>query len=299
MEQLKILGSSILKEQQIDDLSPDMSEPHIRKNQPGNIVHCIISSTGYCRVTKNSTSDGKEWYLNALTTEQDKKQAQQQLQADMRKAEANIRKQGRELFMNGCLSSGFIGAGCQAYFVFGGKDPFTGKPLTKDERILMGAGFAVQTAGVYANIASRKAIPFNPNIEQHMSKYDGFTQKRGISGTHNQLEFNKAVELHDIKILSQESTSTAGIYNIKYQIPAKDRAGNIVGYKANIFQKTVYNPNIFSDDVMFNYGKQAAKNSYHFAISNKKTQYNSRFKGVNFRIYIDPKTGNISNFHPQ
>lgn len=70
-------------------------------------------------------------------------------------------------------------------------------------------------------------MSFNPNIKNHLSNFDGLTQKGGISGIHNLYSFNQAAATNGVKVLSETPTSVAGITTVRYQIPAYDRAGNI------------------------------------------------------------------------
>ncbi len=90
-----------------------------------------------------------------------------------------------------------------------------------------------------------EGISFNPNIENHLSGFDGLTQKSGISGTHNLDAFSQAASSNGLKVLSETPSSVEGIAIIEYQIPAYDRAGNVIGYKDKSFTKTVYDPKVF------------------------------------------------------
>lgn len=90
-------------------------------------------------------------------------------------------------------------------------------------------------------------MSFNPNIKSHLSNFDGLTQKSGTSGTHNLDAFNQVAAANSVKVLSETPTSVAGVTTVRYQIPAYDRAGNVVGYKNQVFPKTVYDPKVFTD----------------------------------------------------
>ncbi|WP_309509019.1 CdiA family toxin C-terminal domain-containing protein [Pseudomonas mosselii] len=150
------------------------------------------------------------------------------------------------------------------------------------------------------NVASfPEGISFNPNLKKHLSGFDGLSQKSGISGTHNLEAFTKAASSNGIKILSESPTSVNGITNFVYQIPAYDRAGNVVGYKAKEFTKTVYDPKIFSDQKILDLGQQAAASGYKDALSKGVTQFDATAGGVSFRVYLDRATGAVTNFHPQ
>lgn len=142
-------------------------------------------------------------------------------------------------------------------------------------------------------------MSFNPNIKSHLSGFDGLTQKSGISGTHNLDAFSQAASSNGVKILSETPTSVSGITTIRYQIPAYDRAGNVVGYKDKVFPKTVYDPKVFSDQKILDLGQQAAVGGYKDALSKGLSQYDATAGGVTFRVYLDKATGTVTNFHPK
>lgn len=133
----------------------------------------------------------------------------------------------------------------------------------------------------------------------HVSKVDGFSQKRGISGGHNSDSFYKAVTDNSIKILSETLTDVKGITHITYQIPTKDRTGKLDGgYKNEIFEKTVYDPKVFSDQRILDLGQKASAKGYKEAMNSRDGQATATVDGVSFRIYIDKTTGKVRNFHP-
>lgn len=125
------------------------------------------------------------------------------------------------------------------------------------------------------------------------------TQQKGIGGTHNQSAFNQAAATNGVKVLSETPTSVGGITTVRYQIPAYDRAGNVVGFKNNVFTKTVYVPKIFTDQKVFDLGQQAAASAYKDALSKGLNQYDSVAGAVTFRVYLDKATGRVRDFHPK
>jgi len=46
-------------------------------------------------------------------------------------------------------------------------------------------------------------MSFNPSIKNHLSGFDGLTQKSGVSGTHNLDAFSQAAFSNGVKILSK------------------------------------------------------------------------------------------------
>ncbi|MBS0057800.1 CdiA family toxin C-terminal domain-containing protein, partial [Yersinia sp. Marseille-Q3913] len=167
-------------------------------------------------------------------------------------------------------------------------------------------GLSISLAGVvrgkkFGQVASTypTGISFNINQKDHLAKFDGFTQKTGIKGAHNADEFYSAATQNDVKIVSSTPSGINGITQVKYQIPAYDRAGNIIGYKSAEYPKTIYDPKIFSDQKILDLGQQASSYGYKDAISKGLRQYDSTAGGVTFRIYIDQETGAVRNFHPK
>ncbi|CFQ73459.1 hemagglutinin/adhesin repeat-containing protein [Yersinia similis] len=62
------------------------------------------------------------------------------------------------------------------------------------------------------------------------------------------MHFMMRYKQYNVKIVSETPTGVKGITEVKYQIPTKDRSGNLTGeYKATPETKTVYDPNIFTD----------------------------------------------------
>ncbi|HEB0978593.1 TPA: EndoU domain-containing protein, partial [Yersinia enterocolitica] len=76
------------------------------------------------------------------------------------------------------------------------------------------------------------------------------------------------------------------------------RAGNTVGYKAEILEKTIYDPKVFSDQKMLMLGQQAAANGYQSARNSGVREYKAISDGVKFQIYLDQQTGSVINFFP-
>lgn len=147
---------------------------------------------------------------------------------------------------------------------------------------------------------------FESSIKAHLTKFDGFSQKDGISGTHNLNEFNAAAARYNVNILSQDAGAIPGITQIKYQIPSLTRAGDVlrdangqIVYKNAEFKKTVYDPAVVSDSAIMILGRQAAVSGYRTAVENGARAYNSEAGGVPFRVYLDPVTGTVLNFHPR
>jgi Bacterial EndoU nuclease len=144
-----------------------------------------------------------------------------------------------------------------------------------------------------------EGISFDKDIANNLTKFDGFSQKDGISGTHNLDEFTKVALDKGVKITEQKDGLVNGIKQIEYKIPAYDRYGNVTGYKSETFRKTVYDPKLFSDQKILDLGQQAAAKGYSQAISNGFREYTAEAGGIQFRVYLDGKTGAVTNFFPK
>ncbi|HFO4171903.1 TPA: contact-dependent inhibition toxin CdiA, partial [Escherichia coli] len=123
-------------------------------------------------------------------------------------------------------------------------------------------------------------IGFKINQPEHLAQLDGYSQKKGISGAHNADVFNKAVVDNGVKIISETPTGVRGITQVQYEIPTKDAAGNTTGnYKGNgakPFEKTIYDPKIFTDEKMLQLGQEAAAIGYSNAIKNGLQAYDAK-----------------------
>ncbi|MEQ9845795.1 DUF637 domain-containing protein [Pectobacterium brasiliense] len=164
--------------------------------------------------------------------------------------------------------------------------------LTSGEKVIM------MTTKEGTTFTYPDGISFKIGLPQHIATLDGFSQKKGISGAHNADEFFNAVKQNNVKVSSQAQSEVEGITHVKYQIPAKDREGNVIGYKTEIFEKTVYDPKIFSDKRILELGQQAAALGYKNAISLGRREYTENAGGVKFQVYLDQQTGSVTNFFP-
>jgi len=144
-----------------------------------------------------------------------------------------------------------------------------------------------------------EGINFKMDHPEHLAQLAGYSQKKGITGAHNADAFYDAVKQNNVRIVSETPSETKGITNVTYQVPAFDRAGNIVGYKAAELPKTIYDPKIFTDEKILQLGQEAAANGYKSAMAKGLQAYDAKAGGVTFRVYIDKNTGRVNSFHPK
>jgi filamentous hemagglutinin len=142
-------------------------------------------------------------------------------------------------------------------------------------------------------------ISFASNLKDHLSKGEGLIQRSGVSGAHNKDSFMKILTQHNGRII-QEETISRGITRITYEYPKFDGRGNPIGFKKSPYPKTVYDPKIYSDKDMLEWGQKAAAKGYHKYTTNKNArEYSEYYNGIKFRVYVDKNTGVINNVHPE
>ncbi|SCM83035.1 conserved hypothetical protein [uncultured Sporomusa sp.] len=161
------------------------------------------------------------------------------------------------------------------------------------------AAAARAAAAAKAAEEANKAIRIGENVENHLVKVEGYSQKYGVSGGHNLDEFMKTVNEKSIKIVQETPHyDIPGIAQIEYQVPSLDRALQPTGeYKATIFKKTVYDSSIISDAKMAEWGKQAAAEAMNAGRINGTTWEGYAQNGLKFVGYLD-ENGAVKNFYP-
>ena len=163
-----------------------------------------------------------------------------------------------------------------------------------------GTGSAARQTGT--PVVTSRTVPFRVEARgmlKHLSTPEGYSQKGGISGAHNEQAFLQEAKARGVKILSKEPGSTPGITTYNYQVPALNKDGTLSGgYKTIPFKKTVYDPNIYSDAKIVELGRSAAAKGYNDAVASGKQAYNATEGGVTFRVYLN-HNNEVDNFHPQ
>ncbi|WP_458123222.1 WXG100 family type VII secretion target [Paenibacillus sp. Z3-2] len=155
----------------------------------------------------------------------------------------------------------------------------------------------------------------------HLVNVDGFKRgsRPGVSGGHNMDKFNETLQedankyglsvKKDYFIGEPKKHNVEGIYEVEYQIPSLKRSesdksifepitdsnGNVLGKRVND-PKTVYDPNIISNEKMYNWGKAALEPQIQ-AGNVKNGIVKGELNGLKFVGFVDDK-GNIKNFYP-
>ena len=141
-------------------------------------------------------------------------------------------------------------------------------------------------------------ISFASNLKNHLSEGEGLIQKSGVSGAHNKDSFMNTLTQHNGRII-QEETISRGITRITYEYPKSDGRGNPIGFKQAPSPKTVYDPKVYSDKDMLEWGQKAAAKGYYKYTNQGKDRYSEYFNGIKFRVYVDKNTGVVRNVHPE
>ena len=152
-----------------------------------------------------------------------------------------------------------------------------------------------------------------------MSHVEKFTDQGGASGGHNLNNFkggiaNSKYTLDHYKAIKHPDID--GVYDIEYTLkrPVKDYTGkpipgefkHVPGGK-RIFKKTVYDPNVISDNEMIKLSKDAMKEAVKSGRGIDRSRQNKflyqgevSYKGkkIKFEGYYNKKTGEIENAYP-
>lgn len=155
-------------------------------------------------------------------------------------------------------------------------------------------------------------------IEHLTGKIEKCTKRHGISGGHNYEEFkefftsNGQYKMEESRKI--EHPNIKGVYDIEYRLKVeiKDYRGQGTGDFKSIpkedkpaFRKTVYDPNIISNEEIVRLGKEAMKEGLESSgIKQLKGQNDKQIirgvssNGLEFEGFKNTVTGEIENFYP-
>ncbi|MCS0670734.1 T7SS effector LXG polymorphic toxin [Cytobacillus firmus] len=153
------------------------------------------------------------------------------------------------------------------------------------------------------DVFGAKGITFKKGYDQHLREVEALVRKKnkGIVGGHNLKEFEKIFidngwDMQDYIISKRKHSKIEGIYEIEYGLPALNREGYIIPGELKKVRtpKTVYDPDLISDDLMLKWGEEAMTNG---EVVGRKITGTSQ-NGLKFEGYIDETTGEVTNFFP-
>ncbi|CAH1225070.1 CdiA family toxin C-terminal domain-containing protein [Paenibacillus sp. JJ-223] len=155
-------------------------------------------------------------------------------------------------------------------------------------------------------------------FEHLTGKVEKVTEWKGVSGGHNYEEFrkffgaNEKYSLQEVKKV--EHSDIPGIYDLEYRmmVEIKDYTGKGTGKFRYIpkedkppYKKTIYDPNIISNDEIIRLGKEAMEEGINSKrVSQLKSQNNKQIirgvssNGLKFEGIKNIDTGEIENFYP-
>ena len=141
--------------------------------------------------------------------------------------------------------------------------------------------------------------PEGTNIDKELPKHlkgvDGVS-KKGVSGAHNLDTFNQVVANGDVLVVSRtEHPTIPGIYEIKYRARKNDGSGE---FRNRVWDKTVYDPAIHSDEKIVELGQRAISQGMEKAMTDGLSEFEATVDGLTFQIFLDPTTGFVRNVFP-
>ena len=191
---------------------------------------------------------------------------------------------------------------------FGAAAGYAKVGLSKVKSLISGKNKAYPTSGMdgykRTNVGDAdypEGIHFSMNLKNHLIQGEGINQRRGVAGGHNRENFLNTLSQGGGRIVKEESTNVDGITRIHYEIPRLGRDGKPDGtYKAISSPKTVYDPQKYSDNNILKWGQRAASKGYKEAMGAFDVrEYNATYNGIEYKIYLNKKTGEVQNVHPR
>ena len=112
-----------------------------------------------------------------------------------------------------------------------------------------------ESSNSQTEVGEKNNFKISENARDHLKNVQKITTKRGVSGGHNRDELLKAftdlgVNPNEIIISENPHPTIEGVYDVRYQLPKKDKTGNVakpVTFKNDYEPKTVYDPTVWSD----------------------------------------------------
>jgi hypothetical protein len=160
----------------------------------------------------------------------------------------------------------------------------------------------------FASNGNHNTVKFKSGFDTHFTVGEGIGKgKKGVVGGHNMHDFYKTLETtgmdpSNLIISKQQHPTFPGLYEVRYKIPSLTYGpdGKLIPsgqFKTIRFPKTVYDPNVYTDAQMIQWGKEAMEEGIKAKrITGREVEgYSSN--GMKFRGYINDQ-GEITNFFP-
>jgi len=169
---------------------------------------------------------------------------------------------------------------------------------TTPDTLLLGLGRFFEGTG---------ELVYKADFADHIINAQEIVRKggKGVVGGHNMDSFTKILKdqgwnIDDLILSKKPHPDIPGVFEIKYQIPALDKAGQVIpGQFKNIPNpKTVFDPKVISNDSIIDWGKEAMEEVMSKGPISGRVIDGVANNGLKFRGYIDEVTGEITNFFP-
>ncbi|MBA4601981.1 CdiA family toxin C-terminal domain-containing protein [Thermoactinomyces mirandus] len=155
----------------------------------------------------------------------------------------------------------------------------------------------------------RITVQFAEGFDDHLIKGNGIgKRKKGVIGAHNMKEFVRTLEkagenINHLINSKKQHPNYPGLFDIKYRIPTLtyDKSGKLVPsgqYKEIDYPKTVYDPEVYSDQQIIQWGKEAMQEGIDAGrVKNGRFVEGYSSNGMKFAGYLNDQ-GKIKNFYP-
>ena len=150
-------------------------------------------------------------------------------------------------------------------------------------------------------VGGRNSREYSIDCRTHLYEGKIGRKQKGVLGGHNLETFLKVFkdsgfDLNDCILNVEAHPSIKGIYEIEYRIPLKNGKGEIIPnqYKKIKQPKTVYDPAVFSDEQIYELGKEALDSGKIFG----REIHGCAHNGLKFMGYFDGEKQEITSFFP-
>jgi len=149
-------------------------------------------------------------------------------------------------------------------------------------------------------------ITFTEAADSHLTTVDGFNKKKtGIQGGHSKEAFDQFAETRPINQVGETRYSDIeGLYEIDYQVAKLERGQPVAGEwvdSGKPYTKTLYDPQIISDDTMKALGHDALSDATPFTTPGGQTKVigKTTYGGqtMKFEGWLNPN-GSLKSYYP-
>ena len=129
---------------------------------------------------------------------------------------------------------------------------------------LVDDGAVAGKARPYTKPMATPIIKTAAGLADHIKLYGGRKSSYGIKGAHNKVEWDNAAAYYHVQSTTPHPTFP-GITHVEYSLMELDFAQKPTGKistRSDFFKKTIYDPAIYSDAEIYQWGLEAAVDAY-------------------------------------